>query len=229
MATPFKLACVGGLLNCSQMKLPLPHCEAVKLAVCTSAQPVLLIVIGPAPAPAGTVVEICVSLLTVKVAATLLANFTAVTPVKFVPVIVTTLPTTPLVGVMFVTAGQAGLIWNVSAFETPPPGAGLKTVTLAVPAAAMSLAGICAVNCVPLTTVVVRSLPFHLTIEPPMKFVPLTVSVKPTPPAAAALGVMLVNVGVGLVVTPACVTVKVCPAIVIVPVRELALVLAATE
>ncbi len=37
---------------------------------------------------------------------TLLANFTAVTPVKFVPVMVTFVPTTPLAGVTFVTLRQ---------------------------------------------------------------------------------------------------------------------------
>jgi hypothetical protein len=31
---------------------------------------------------------------------------------------------------------------KVKEFEVPPPGAGLKTVTVAVPAEAMSLAGI---------------------------------------------------------------------------------------
>src|SRR5947209_17972395 len=38
-------------------------------------------------------------------------------------------------------------IVNVSTFEVPPPGAGLNTVTDAVPAAAISLAGIAAVTC----------------------------------------------------------------------------------
>jgi len=40
---------------------------------------------------------------------------------------------------------------KVLAAEVPPPGAGLKTVTVAVPTDAMSLAGIAAVRDVPET------------------------------------------------------------------------------
>ena len=80
----------------------------------------------------------------------------------------------------------------------PPPGVGLKTVTLAVPAEAMSAAGIDAVSWIDETYVVVRSVPFHLTSELEMKFVPFTVSVKPDPPAVADEGLRLVVVGTGL-------------------------------
>jgi hypothetical protein len=38
------------------------------------------------------------------------------------------------------------VIRNVCAFEVPPPGAGLKTVTAAVPAVAMSAAPIVALS-----------------------------------------------------------------------------------
>ena len=44
------------------------------------------------PVPAGDVAVICVALLTVKLVALALPNFTAVAPVKFVPVIVTIVP-----------------------------------------------------------------------------------------------------------------------------------------
>ena len=43
----------------------------------------------------------------------------------------------------------------------PPPGVGLFTVTLAVPAFVMSLEGTVAVSEVLLTNVVVRFVPFH--------------------------------------------------------------------
>ena len=82
--------------------------------------------------------------------------------------------------------------------EVPPPGVGLKTVTLAVPAVAMSAARIDAVTWVALTYVVVRFVPFHLTTEPEMKLVPFTVRVKAAPPAVAELGLRLVVVGRGL-------------------------------
>jgi len=74
----------------------------------------------------------------------------------------------------------------------------LKTVTLAVPAVAMSAARIEAVTCVEETYVVVRFVPFHLTTELEMKLLPLTVSIKPAPPAVAELGLRLVVVGTGL-------------------------------
>lgn len=86
----------------------------------------------------------------------------------------------------------------------------LTTVTLAVPAVAMSLAGMEAVNWVPLTKEVVRFEPFHLTVELSTKLEPFTVSVKPEPPTPAELGLMLVSTGTrvamvrenGLVVVP---------------------------
>ena len=82
--------------------------------------------------------------------------------------------------------------------EVPPPGVGLKTVTLAVPAVAMSAARIAAVTWVALTYVVVRFVPFHLTTELEMKLVPLTVNVNAEPPAVADDGLRLVVVGRGL-------------------------------
>jgi hypothetical protein len=45
--------------------------------------------------------------------------------------------------------------------DVPPPGDGFNTVTLVVPAEAMSAAVTAAVNCVLLTNVVVRLDPFH--------------------------------------------------------------------
>src|SRR5262245_57540547 len=50
-------------------------------------------------------------------------------------------------------------------FDSPPPGAGVKTDTLAVPELAMSAAVICAVSCVLLTKVVVRGCEFQRTTE----------------------------------------------------------------
>ena len=50
---------------------------------------------APVTAPAGTVAVICVSLLTVKLAVTLLANLMAVTPVRLLPVMVTVVPACP--------------------------------------------------------------------------------------------------------------------------------------
>ena len=53
------------------------------------------------------------------------------------------------------------MIVKGKADETPPPGAGLDTVTFAVLGAAMSAAVMAALSCVALTKVVVRAVPFH--------------------------------------------------------------------
>ena len=66
----------------------------------------------------------------------------------------------------------------------------MLTVTLAVPAEAMSLAKIEAVSLVALLKVVVRSDPFHATVAPDTKLEPLTVRVKPGLPATAEFGVI---------------------------------------
>ena len=97
-----------------------------------------------------------------------------------------------------VTGGAAAaLMVNALAFDAPPPGAGLSTVTCALPALATSPAGISAVRRVALTYVVGRATPFHLTSEPLMKPVPFTVSVNAAAPARAVVGAMVVTAGAG--------------------------------
>src|SRR5882724_3947308 len=95
---------------------------------------------------------------------------------------------------------NGAVIVKVRAFEVPPPGLGLLTVMLAVPAVRMSLAGIEAVNWVALTKVVVRSNPFHRTVEAETKLVPVTVRVKPGNPASAELGLSPEIAGAGLLI-----------------------------
>src|SRR5712664_3197359 len=73
---------------------------------------------------------------------------------------------------------EPAVIVNVCAFEVPPPGAGLNTVTCTVPGFAISLAGIAALSCDDETNVVVRSRLFHRTLAAPeTKLLPFTVSV----------------------------------------------------
>src|SRR5512146_1976334 len=88
-------------------------------------------------------------------------------------------------------------IVSVRALEVPPPGADVNTVTLAVPRAAMSAAGIAALKRVEDTKVVGRSAPFQCTTESAMKPLPLTVNVKAAPPAVRAVGLMLEITGTG--------------------------------
>src|SRR2546422_1020127 len=63
------------------------------------------------------------------------------------------------------SVGPGALTVNVRAVEVPPPGAGLNTVTEAVPGVARSVAEMAAVSCVALTNVVVRAAPFQRTSE----------------------------------------------------------------
>jgi hypothetical protein len=63
---------------------------------------------------------------------------------------------------------------------------------VAVPELAIRLAATVAVNCVALTYVVVRGVPFHCTIDPVTKPIPFTVRVKAGPPAVAVVGLRLV-------------------------------------
>src|SRR2546427_109468 len=86
---------------------------------------------------------------------------------------------------------------NAPEFDVPPPGAGVNTVTDAVPCVAMSEAEIGAGSWVPLPNVVVRWAPFQCTMDESMKFVPVRASVKAAPPAIAVLGDREVSVGLG--------------------------------
>src|SRR5260370_5284485 len=82
---------------------------------------------------------------------------------------------------------------KLTEFDATPPG--LVTVTLKLPAVAMSEARMAAVSCVALTNVVARALPLKVTIEPVTKFAPFTVKGKAAAPAMALRGHMLVIVG----------------------------------
>ena len=68
----------------------------------------------------------------------------------------------------------------------------------AVPALAMSDAGICAINCVAETSVVGRFAPFQRTTDVLIKLAPVTINANPAPPAFAVLGFKLVSVGTGV-------------------------------
>jgi len=132
----------------------------------------------------------CVALTSVVVLAAPL-NLTTEPGTKPVPFTVSVKATPPAValgGTIEISVGTGLLMVKVCAFETPPPGAGFVTVTLTVPAVAMSAAVMAAVTCVPLTNVVVRFAPLNCTVAPLAKPVPFTVSVKPTPPVVTLAG-----------------------------------------
>jgi len=109
--------------------------------------------------------------------------------------------------------GFDALIVNISVFENvpagapcvriplapPPAGNGLNTTTDALPTLAMSAAVIAAVNCVALTNVVVRLLPFHCTTALFSKLLPFTVRVNAAPPAIAEFGTSVDSAATGVV------------------------------
>ena len=84
------------------------------------------------------------------------------------------------------------------ASDWPPPGAGFDTVMLAVPEEPISEAGIEAVSCVELTTLVDREPPFQSMEAPETKLLPVTVRVKEPDPAVAEEGLMELMEGTGL-------------------------------
>src|SRR6266513_6226545 len=94
--------------------------------------------------------------------------------------------------------GVGGAMVRLELPETPPPGAGLETVTRAAPTTAISEAGMAACNWVLETKVVVRELPFHRTEEVETKLVPVRFKVKLGPPAKAEFGFKEARVGIGL-------------------------------
>src|SRR5688572_15605662 len=81
--------------------------------------------------------------------------------------------------------------------DRPPPGAGVKTETEAVPAEAMSAAVMVALNSVALTNAVARAAPFHSTTETGRKADPVTVKANPCPPARTVEGESEVSTGAG--------------------------------
>jgi hypothetical protein len=151
---------------------------------------------------AGIVATIWVLVTDEGVIAELDPKFTVAPVTKPVPVRVNVKAAPPAVaevGAIEVSVGPAAaLIENDKVGDVPPPGAGLVTDTVVVPAVAISAAVIAAVTFVALTKVVVLAAPLNFTTDVDTKPVPLTVRVKAAPPAVALFGEREVAVGAGL-------------------------------
>ena len=94
----------------------------------------------PVVAPAGTVAVIWVAELTVKPAAFVPLNWTAVAPVKFVPVMVTTAAADRAAGRGEAGDGRrAGPAVKVPALVAVPPGVVTLTVPVVAPAGTVAV------------------------------------------------------------------------------------------
>ncbi len=168
------------------------------------ATPPTVTVTSPVVAPAGTAVTIDDALQLVIDVAVVPLNCAMLVPCvapKFDPVIVTEVPTGPDVEESCVMAGGL-LIVNIKTLDVPPPGAGLTTVTEALPGLATSSAVMAAASCVLLTKVVTRFEPFHCTCDVDTNPLPFTVRLKAAEPATALDGLngLLAEIaGVGFV------------------------------
>ena len=153
----------------------------VKLVALLAVPSSVVTMMGPVVAPAGTVV-VTVPELTVNVA-TLPPKKTALAPVKFVPVIVTLVPTRPLAGVKEVMAGVT--VKRVVVFKGPLPG----VVTVMGPVVAP--AGTVVVIVPEGLTVKVDATPLNETAVAPVKLVPVIVTAVPTGPKIGVNGLKL--------------------------------------
>lgn len=97
----------------------------------------VITVITPLLVPAGATAVIEVSLFTVKLAAFTPLNFTAVAPVKLVPVIVTLLPTKPVAGLNEAMVGTTTV--KLVAETAQPPGVSTRMTPVLAPAGTVTV------------------------------------------------------------------------------------------
>lgn len=159
-----------------------PPGVTVKLPVLVAVPSSVVTVMGPLGAPTGTAVVTVPELLTVKLAGCPL-NETAVAPLKFVPVIVTTVPAAPMTGAkelipgvtvkrVVVTTGPLGVVIVMGPVVAPG-----GTVVVIVPGG-------------PSANVAVT--PLNETAVAPVKFAPVIVTPVPTGPKVGANGLKLI-------------------------------------
>ena len=144
----------------------------------------------PVVAPLGTVALMEVAEVRVTAVAATPLNVTEVALPRLVPVSVTTVPTTPEVGVKLVIVGGPITVKLLALVAVPPS---VVTVTLPV----VAPAGIVAVICVAETTVkATPATPLNATALAFVRFVPVRVTTAPTIPE---VGASAVTVGAGTV------------------------------
>ena len=161
---------VGGLTTVNALEL-------------VAVPPAVVTLIGPVVTPAGTIARIAVAEVTVKLALTEL-KVTEVAPVKFVPPMITLVPTGPLVGAKLVIVGGSTTVNALLLVAVPP-----AVVTLIGPV--VTPAGTSARIEVAEVTVKLALTELKVTEVAPLKFVPLMVTVVPTGPVVGAKPVIV--------------------------------------
>lgn len=148
---------------------------ATKLVLLPAVPAIVVTLITPENAPAGTVAVICPAEFTVKLAETPKTppNFTLVAPVKLAPLITTWVPGPPAAGEKLPIRGAAVKSAELVAV---PPG----VVTAIRPVTAVD--GTVAVICVFELTTKVAATPPKVTCVPPVKLVPVMVTAAPGAP-----------------------------------------------
>ena len=148
--------------------------------------PGVVTAIVPVTAPLGTSASISVSLITSWLLAATPPNVTSVAPVKLFPLIVTEVPTGPLVGVKLLTSGTTA---NAVVLLAVPP----RVVTM-IFSPVFAPAGTVALTCVSDSTVNAAALPpIDHAANVCLRLTPVIVTVLPTCPLD---GLKLVNCGV---------------------------------
>ena len=154
--------------------------------------PGVVTVTSTVPEPAGEVAVMLVALLTVKLAAAVVANLTALAPVKPVPLIATeVLPVVgPEAGLRPVTAGAGMYVyWSAALVALVPPGVVTVTSTVPVPAGEVAVMPVAL-----LTVKLAAAVAPKLTALAPVKPVPVIATEVPFGPE---LGLTPETVGAG--------------------------------
>jgi hypothetical protein len=163
-----------------------PATVTVKLVELVAVPLGLVTEIGPVKAPEGTMAVIWVDVSAVKVVADVVLNLTSLTPMKFVPVIVTEVATGPLFGENEVIVGAPG---GVTAKLVELWAVPLKVMTEIFPDVAPE--GTVALICADEFTVKGAAAFLKLTPVTSMKFVPTIVTEVPTDPEVGEKDVMV--------------------------------------
>ena len=162
---------VGGLTTVNALEL-------------VAVPPAVVTLIGPVVVPADTVARIEVAEVTVKLALTEL-KVTEVAPLKFVPPMVTLVPTGPLVGAKLVIVGGSTTV-NALLLLAVPPAAVTLIGPVVAPADTVARIAVAEV------TVKLALTELKVTEVAPLKFVPPMITLVPTGPL---VGAKLVIVG----------------------------------